>query len=51
MAFSFAGFLLQESRDRVLTRIQPITLGEVATLLWLVVMGTKELIDSQVKRP
>jgi len=42
LAFSFAGFLFPESGDRVFTIIQPITLGEVATMLWLVIMGAKE---------
>ncbi len=42
LAFSVAGFLFPESEDRVFTLIQPITLGEVATMLWLVIMGAKE---------
>jgi hypothetical protein len=42
LAFSFAGFLLPGSEDKLFARIQPFVLGEVATMLWLVVMGTKE---------
>ena len=42
LAFSFSGFLFPESADRVFTLIQPVTFGEVATILWLVIMGAKE---------
>ena len=41
LAFCFAGFLFPGYDDRVFSLIQPVTLGEVATMLWLVVMGAK----------
>src|SRR5260370_102692 len=42
LAFSFSGFLLPGSEDKVFALIQPFVLGEVATMLWLVIMGAKE---------
>jgi hypothetical protein len=42
LAFSFSGLLLPGSEDKVFAYIQPFVLGEVATMLWLVIMGAKE---------
>lgn len=42
LAFSLSGFLFPGSEDKVFSGIQPFTLGEVATMLWLVIMGAKE---------
>jgi hypothetical protein len=42
LAFSFSGLLLPEYEDKVFALIQPFVLGEVATMLWLVIMGAKE---------
>jgi len=42
LALSFTGFLLPAYEDKVYTITQPIVLGEVATMLWLVIMGAKE---------
>jgi hypothetical protein len=42
LAFSFSGFLLPGSEDKLFTAIQPFTFGEVAIMLWLVIMGAKE---------
>jgi len=41
MAFSFSGFLLPGHDDKVFAAIQPFVQGEVATMLWLVIMGAK----------
>ena len=42
MVLSFTGFLLPASEDTVYAITQPIVLGEVVTMLWLVIMGAKE---------
>jgi hypothetical protein len=42
LAFSFTGLLLPEHGGKVLTSGQPLMLGEVATMLWLLIMGAKE---------
>jgi hypothetical protein len=42
LAFSFTGFLLPGQEEKVFTFGQPFMLGEVATMLWLVIMGAKE---------
>jgi len=42
LALSFTGFLLPAYEDTVYTITQPIVLGEVVTMLWLVIMGAKE---------
>jgi len=42
LAFSFTGLLLPEHADKVFAISQPFTLGEVATMLWLVIMGARE---------
>lgn len=42
LALSMAGFLLPAYEDRVQVISQPLSLGEVVTMLWLVVMGAKE---------
>jgi hypothetical protein len=42
LAFSFSGLLLPAYEDRVFTIGQPFALGEVVTMLWLVIMGAKE---------
>jgi Domain of unknown function (DUF4386) len=42
LAFSLAGLLRPGLEDKVFTMGQPFMLGEVATMLWLVIMGAKE---------
>jgi len=42
LAFSLTGFLRPGAEDQVFTWIQPLTLAEVATMLWLLIMGAKE---------
>jgi hypothetical protein len=42
LAQSVTGFLYPGYEDRVFTLGQPLALGEVATMLWLVIMGAKE---------
>ena len=42
LAFSFTALLLPEYADKVFTIGQAFTLGEVVTMLWLVIMGAKE---------
>jgi hypothetical protein len=42
LAFCFTGFLFPGHDDRVFNLIQPFTLGEVAIMLWLVIVGAKE---------
>ena len=42
LAFSFTGLLFPAYEDKAFSITQPIALGEVATMLWLVIMGAKE---------
>jgi Domain of unknown function (DUF4386) len=42
LAFSFTGLLFPGHEDKVFTIGQPFMWGEVATMLWLVIMGAKE---------
>ena len=42
LAFSITGFLAPGLEDKVFTFGQPFMLGEVATMLWLVIRGAKE---------
>ena len=42
LALSFTGFLFPQYEDKVFTYTQPLTLAEVAIMLWLVIMGAKE---------
>ena len=42
LAYSATGFLFPAYEDTVYTWAQPLTLGEVVTMLWLVIMGAKE---------
>jgi hypothetical protein len=42
LAQSFSGFLFPGLEDKVFTIGQPFRLGEVATMLWLVIMGANE---------
>jgi hypothetical protein len=42
LAFSLTGLMFPGHEDRVFSLTQPFTLGEVATMLWLVIMGAKE---------
>jgi hypothetical protein len=42
LAFSIAGLLFPAHGDRVFTISQPVALVEVATMLWLVIIGAKE---------
>ncbi len=42
LALSFAGFLRPAWEDTVYTITQPVALGEVATMLWFVILGAKE---------
>jgi len=41
LAFSFTGLLFPAYEDKVWSITQPIVLGEVATMLWLVIRGAK----------
>jgi uncharacterized protein DUF4386 len=42
LALSVTGLLLPGHEDTVFTWTQPLTLGELATMLWLVILGAKE---------
>jgi len=42
LAFSFTGFMFPGYEDKVFMLGQPFTLGEVATMLWLAIMGARE---------
>ncbi len=42
LALSFTGFLLPAYEDQVDNIAQPLLLGELATMLWLLIMGVKE---------
>jgi hypothetical protein len=42
LALSFTGFLLPAYEDQVNNIAQPLLLGELATMLWLLVMGANE---------
>jgi hypothetical protein len=41
LALSISGFLLPGSEDTIFTIGQPLVWGEVATMLWLVIMGAR----------
>ena len=41
LALSLTGFLFPEHEDKVFTMIQPFGFGEVAIMLWLVIVGAK----------
>jgi hypothetical protein len=42
LALSFAGFLFPAYEDQVNNWAQPLWLGELATMLWLLIMGAKD---------
>lgn len=42
LAFSFTGLLFPAYEDRAYSITQPIALGEVATMLWLAILGAKQ---------
>jgi hypothetical protein len=42
LAFSVTGLLLPTYENQVFTIGQALTLGELVTMLWLVIMGAKE---------
>jgi hypothetical protein len=42
LAFSFTGLLFPAYADKAFSITQPIAVGEVATMLWLVIIGAKE---------
>jgi hypothetical protein len=42
LALSFTGFLLPAYEDKVNYIVQPLRLGELATMLWLLIMGANE---------
>ena len=42
LAFSFAGFLFPAYEEKVFAIGTPFRVGELATMLWLVIMGAKE---------
>jgi hypothetical protein len=42
LAFSLTGLLFPAYEDQAFSITQPVALGEVATMLWLVTMGAKE---------
>lgn len=41
VAFSVTGFLFPAYEDRIYTLGQPLTLGEVVTMLWLAILGAR----------
>lgn len=49
LVFSITGFLAPGQEEKVFTYGQPFILGEVATMLWLVIMGAKEQQLAAVK--
>jgi hypothetical protein len=56
LAFSVTGFLFPAYEDKAFTYGQPLMIGELVMMLWLVVMGAKEpqssaSIDSPAARP
>ena len=42
LALSFSGFLFPQFEDTVFSYAQPLTIGELAFMLWLLIMGVKE---------
>jgi hypothetical protein len=42
LAFSLTGFLFPAYEDKAFNFSQPFAMGEVATMLWLVIMGARE---------
>jgi uncharacterized protein DUF4386 len=42
LTLSFTGFLFPQYEDKVFTYTQPLISGELAIMLWLVIMGPKE---------
>ena len=42
LAIALTGLLFPDYQDKVFTMGQPFVLGEVATMLWLVILGAKE---------
>jgi hypothetical protein len=42
VALSLSGFLFPGSEDKIFTLGQPLMWGELATMLWLVIMGARE---------
>src|SRR5262249_20643069 len=42
LGFSLTGLLFPPYQDKAFSITQPVALGEVATMLWLVIMGAKE---------
>jgi hypothetical protein len=42
LAFSLAGLLRPGYEDKIFSAIQPLALGEVALMVWLIIMGAKE---------
>jgi Domain of unknown function (DUF4386) len=56
LAFSLTGFLFPAYEDKAFTYGQPLMIGELVMMLWLVVMGAREprstaSIDSPAARP
>ena len=49
LVFSITGFLAPGQEEKIFTYGQPFILGEVATMLWLVIMGAKEQQLAAVK--
>jgi hypothetical protein len=49
MALSFTGFLFPAYEDQVGNIAQPILLGEITTMLWLLIMGANEKPGSSEK--
>jgi len=41
LALSFTGFLFPQYEDKAYTYTQPLIIGELAVLLWLLIMGAK----------
>jgi len=47
LAFSFTGLLFPGHEDRVFTISQPLMWAELATMLWLVIIGAREKQQQQ----
>jgi len=46
LALSFTGFLFPLYEDKVFTYAQPLTISELAFMLWLMIMGARERVSS-----
>ena len=51
LTFSFTGLLFPAYEDKAYSVTQPVALGEVATMLWLVIMGASERARARRNHP